>query len=337
MDQGGPPGSSPTGAEGDQSSPARPVSRGPIVAAALMLSSLLAFSVRWWPSPSWRLPMVQALYPVLAAGLSLVLVVATLWLLLRRRRAAAALLGLPLLVPLLLTAGTFGSDTVAAGPRDEVVMAANLQFGQADPRAVVAAARGQDAAVLVLVEITPDARDGLRRAGLETLFPYHVGVPRSGATGTMIFSRHPVSEVTVTGAARGFAQQAARVRAPGGPYLVRAVHTYPPTGGLGARWAEQLGELERWQRAQPADEPLVMAGDFNASSSHPAFRRTADGMTDALPATGAGWVRTWPREERVPPFVAIDHVLVRGLKVVDAGTLRVPGSDHDGVWARVQR
>lgn len=32
-------------------------------------------------------------------------------------------------------------------------------------------------------------------------------------------------------------------------------------------------------------------------------------------------------------MVHLDHVLFRGMDVADAGTVRVPRSDHDGVWA----
>lgn len=307
------------------------------VAAVVAALSLIALSVRWWATPSWRLPMIQALYPVLAAGLSLVLVVGALVLLRRRRRGPAALVALPLLVPAALAAGTLSSDTVAAGARDEVVLAANLQYGQADPQAIVSSVRTRGVSSLVLVEVTPSAWAGLRRAGLDTVLPHQVGAPRTGAGGSMVLSRHPLRTVAVPGAAPGFAQPAARVSAPGGAYVMRAVHTYPPTGGLGHRWADQLAELARWQRSVPSGEPLVLAGDFNASASHPGFRQVRDGMTDALAATGAGWVRTWPREERIPPFVGIDHVLTRGMPVVDAGTVRLPGSDHDGVWARLRR
>ncbi len=76
-----------------------------------------------------------------------------------------------------------------------------------------------------------------------------------------------------------------------------------------------------------------MAGDFNASQSHPEFRAMLDGLTDAHRATGGGWVRTWPQGRRIPPFVQLDHVLGRGVTPVDAGVTAVRGTDHAAVWA----
>ncbi len=83
------------------------------------------------------------------------------------------------------------------------------------------------------------------------------------------------------------------------------------------------------------DEPLVLAGDFNASQAHPAFRLMADGLVDAHRAAGLGWVRTWPQGRRVPPFVQLDHVLERGFDVLHAGVVGVVGTDHAAVWARL--
>ena len=119
---------------------------------------------------------------------------------------------------------------------------------------------------------------------------------------------------------------------PDGAFRVKAVHTRQPI--VSARgWAQDLDRLHTWQLAQPADQPLFMAGDFNASQSHPAFRAMLEGLTDAHRATGGGWVRTWPQGRRIPPFVQLDHVLGRGVTAVDAGVTPVRGSDHAAVWA----
>src|SRR4029078_9107392 len=107
-------------------------------------------------------------------------------------------------------------------------------------------------------------------------------------------------------------------------------------------WHQDLDRIHDWQLAQPADQPLLLAGDFNASHSHPAFptmldRLTAapshpacgtmlDGLTDPHRATGGGWVRTWPQGRRIPPFVQLDHVLGRGVTAVDARLTAVPGA-----------
>ncbi len=80
-----------------------------------------------------------------------------------------------------------------------------------------------------------------------------------------------------------------------------------------------------------------MAGDFNGSSAHPAFRDLEEDLIDTRRATTPGWVRTWPQGSILPAFVDLDHVLVRGLGVVDAGQIEISGTDHSAVWARLGR
>ena len=88
--------------------------------------------------------------------------------------------------------------------------------------------------------------------------------------------------------------------------------------------------LDAWQRGRP--EPrAVLAGDLNASAGHPGFRGLLRTMDDAGEASGRWLVRTWPHGRRVPPFVALDHVLTRGLAVESFEAVRVPGSDHDAI------
>ena len=121
-----------------------------------------------------------------------------------------------------------------------------------------------------------------------------------------------------------------------GTILLRAIHARPPTLSGAADWRLGLAEIQAWRERQPLGQPMVMAGDFNASWDHPGFRAVAETMTDAHRATGQGWVRTWPQGRRlIRPYVALDHVLVRGLGVVDAGVVHLPNTDHAAVWARV--
>jgi endonuclease/exonuclease/phosphatase (EEP) superfamily protein YafD len=61
-----------------------------------------------------------------------------------------------------------------------------------------------------------------------------------------------------------------------------------------------------------------------------------EGLLDAHRATGGGWVRTWPQGRRIPRFVQLDHILVRGFSAVEAGVAPVRGTDHAAVWATVQ-
>jgi endonuclease/exonuclease/phosphatase family metal-dependent hydrolase len=229
--------------------------------------------------------------------------------------------------------------TVAPGSGDLVVMSANLQYGGADARSLVVAVREHRVDVLVLLEVTPDAVGRLRVAGLDTVLPESVGRSSPDAGGTIVRSRDGLTlkdpgldQVS----AHAFNEPVVSARYPGGTVVLRAVHSLPPSLSGAADWRSGLADLQAWGQRQPTDEPLVLAGDFNSSWGHPGFRQLAEAMTDAHRAAGQGWVRTWPQGRRlIRPFIQLDHVLVRGLDVVDAGTVHLPNTDHAAVWARL--
>lgn len=207
---------------------------------------------------------------------------------------------------------------------------------EADPTALIARLRDLDVDTLVLTEVTPEAASALDDAGALELLPHRVGRAQPGADGTVILSRHGLTQVQADHIPGLFDQPVATVHAPKGDYVLRAMHPYPPTTRLVRGWHRHLGQATDWVAEQSLETPLVLAGDFNASQAHPAYRRLAEGMVDAHRATGSGWVRTWPQGSRVPPFVQLDHVLVRHGDVVGAGTAMLDGTDHALVWARLR-
>jgi len=84
--------------------------------------------------------------------------------------------------------------------------------------------------------------------------------------------------------------------------------------------------------------PVLIAGDFNASTGHRAFRRLLrEGrLRDAQDVGGGGVEGTWPSGWLVPPVMRLDHVLVgRGIGVEGVEVLPHNGSDHRGVEARL--
>ncbi len=74
----------------------------------------------------------------------------------------------------------------------------------------------------------------------------------------------------------------------------------------------------------------MLAGDFNASQDHAAFRRILDtGLRDAARLDGADRTPTWP-SRTTPAFGAqIDHVLVSAdFTAEKARFLSLPNTDH---------
>lgn len=280
--------------------------------------------------------------PAIQSGLPLVglaTVVLFLSALVVRARAVAAVTAALLAVHLALAGPWWWSRPADPAPTDTVVLAANLQFGQGSMPALTALVEERGVDALALVEATPETAEQLEGSRLAELLPHRSGQVRTDAGGTLVLTADP--HTVVDGAPQGsFEQVAVRVQ-PGGSdhadWVFLAVHPAPPLVSTSTNWRTDLAELGRWVAASDPDLPLVLAGDFNSSQAHPAFREATAGLTHAHRQSGSGWVRTWPAEGALPPYVQLDHVLVRGMTVTGAGVEPVPGSDHHAVWASLRQ
>ena len=98
------------------------------------------------------------------------------------------------------------------------------------------------------------------------------------------------------------------------------------------RWRAELAVLP-----SPGRLPTVLAGDFNATIDHAAFRDLLRlGYADAARQAGKALTPTWG-----PPgkgaMLTLDHVLVdRSCAVLACSVHAIPGSDHRAVYAAIQ-
>jgi len=210
------------------------------------------------------------------------------------------------------------------------VASLNVRAGSADLNEVVDQTAGAD--VVTFVEAPPDWVDALPLDFREA-FPYAVGAPLQSTSGSIVFSRYPItsSEALPTSS---FQQWSAVVDTPQlGPLRVVAVHPCNPFCGPGL-WTAEHTELRHWLARQD-DTPTVVAGDFNAVDDHGPMRDLyADGWRSAADLAGAGYVRTYPADQRIPPLIGIDHIIVNDRLTATAfSTFDVPGTDHLGVRA----
>ncbi|GAA3202935.1 endonuclease/exonuclease/phosphatase family protein [Nonomuraea roseoviolacea] len=268
--------------------------------------------------------------PYAAAGSLIPLLMAALG----RRRAATA-------VALVATAALGASvlpralGTADATPgRPLRVLTLNMLFGRADPDAVMDLVHRLDPDVLSTQELTPGAVEELDALGLKTLMPHRVLQAEWSATGSGLFSKHPLVAMPELAPTVGHHMPAARIALPGGAAIEFVdVHPYPPLGPQAVEWSEALGRLPSASK----DVVRVLAGDFNASLDHAPMRGVLSrGYKDAADQVGAGLVPTWPANKRVPPIITIDHVLVDhrvGVREVSVHT--VPGTDHRAVFAEL--
>jgi endonuclease/exonuclease/phosphatase (EEP) superfamily protein YafD len=204
-----------------------------------------------------------------------------------------------------------------------------------NPTPDVAAARllATEADVLVITEYTAEAKTAFAAGGVHEAYPYRVEQPRHGAFGAAVFSRYPITRSELIDLA-GAATIDLDLDLPGGTTRLIAVHTLQPLAGLDTL-RTQLRILDR--QARRSERPTILAGDFNATVDHAAFRALLEhGLRDAHLERGAGRTTTWPADHRFPAFTQLDHVLVSDdLAVLAAGDLEVPGSDHRAVTARL--
>jgi len=296
---------------------------------------VLLVGVRWVDSSVGIVVVLQSMVPLVGVPVAVLTVITAFARRWRLTVASAALLAVcaAMVVPSMLR------HTVPPGADDVVVMSTNLEYGGADAPALISAVREHRVDVLVMLEITPAEVERLRLGGLDTLLPESVGRSSQDASGTIVRSRIPLTLMDPQpgqSSPNAFEDPVVSIHRSTGAVTLRAIHARPPALSGAADWRAGLADLQSWRERQPSGQPVVLAGDFNSSRDHPGFRRVAESMTDAHRAAGQGWVRTWPQGRRViRPFVQLDHVLVRGLSVVDAGAVHLPDTDHAAVWARL--
>ncbi len=301
--------------------------------------AFLAVAARWVDRPlPLVIPILQSLAPYLVAATFLLAVLAG-W----RGRHALAWCA-PALIAALVVSAQFalrwaGAPDPPQQPTGTLrVLSLNVQVGQADIEATMATISTREVDVVVLLETTPGHLAALDAAGLADRYPYRTAAPAPadrGPAGSVIASRWPLTVIETPSSeeAQTFEEPAATVETAAGPVTVRAVHPYPPIPTSVRQWRAGLLAMRDWAEARD-DERLILAGDFNAAAAHPPFRAFLGDFDDAAEATGTVLPRTWPiGHRRFPPFVAIDHVLTRGLAARDLTIIRVPGTDHAGLVA----
>ncbi|MCW2501804.1 MAG: Endonuclease/exonuclease/phosphatase, partial [Actinomycetia bacterium] len=216
------------------------------------------------------------------------------------------------------------------GRPDLRVLTVNLRLGQASAPAVVALIRQSRPDVVSLQELTPGAVARLDAAGLASVLPFRALSPLSGASGTGLLARYPLTAPGNVDQRSTFLMTTAVLRVPGhGPVTLVAVHTSPPIPGSAAgRWQRDFALLPH-----AGSGAAVLAGDYNATLDHAPLRSLiGTGYADAAAASGHGFVRSWPTDKWLPP-VTIDHVLIRGLHAFTVRGVTIPNTDHRALLA----
>ncbi|GAB2734950.1 endonuclease/exonuclease/phosphatase family protein [Streptomyces bullii] len=208
------------------------------------------------------------------------------------------------------------------------VLTSNVEFGQATD-ALVAAVR-RERPDLVFVQECEYSCDAALTRDLAATYPHRSAVTGGGSEGSVLLSRFPLRPTAGVPGTMGMPGAVADVR--GHAVRLQLAHPMPPLPRGTGLWRDELDALRDFAAADRTT-PTVLAGDFNASQDHAAFRRILDtGLTDAARLTGADRTPTWPART-VPVFgTQIDHVLVSDdFSAHRARFLDLPDTDHRAV------
>lgn len=304
-----------------------------LLAWLTFLIAAVALIARFIPVTNHVVLILAATSPYLMIGA----VISALILLLTRQwwvaAAAVILVAAAVSVELPTFIGSVGSQPNTVPIR---ILAANVHEGTADPQELAAIARDR-ADVLVVVELTPELAQRLTREGLDSAFPYKTVDAQPYAAGVAIWSRFPMSRSTpVAGYQLGVISAVIRAPQAASDTTVLAAHLTGP-------WPQPIDDWRRDITAFPGTMngaaagagtgAVIVAGDFNASMDMQPFRQLlAENFRDAAEQSGAGLTPTYPAER---PLIGIDHILTFNSSASDAQTVRIPGSDHRGIWAVV--
>ena len=196
--------------------------------------------------------------------------------------------------------------------------------------------------VVVLQELSDEHMADLSDCGLLDAYPHHVLDPTADFHGSAVLSRWPLSHQC-------------RARRPRIRHGCRRRRTCRMASCTWSRYTSSIRPTTRrsrrggnsydWLATYVAGcrEPVVLAGDFNATLDHRPLQALLDaGLTDAHAQVGMGLGLTWPQRHWGTgrglyfPVMRLDHVLVsEGLSVRSVRTSPSAGSDHRRVLAEI--
>lgn len=205
------------------------------------------------------------------------------------------------------------------------VLTSNVEFGRGAP-ALVPRIRDRRPDVVFIEECEFTCQATLE-ADFATAYPYRQAVRAAGSHGSLVLSRYPLRPSAGVPGTMGMPGALADVH--GHAVRLQLAHPMPPLPGQVGLWRRELGRLRAFAAADPGT-PTILAGDFNATQDHAAFRRILDtGLTDAAPLAGHDHAASWPARTASVIGAQIDHVLLSAdFTATDARFLRVSGSDH---------
>lgn len=187
------------------------------------------------------------------------------------------------------------------------VLTANLEYGGATD-GLLATLRREKPDLVSVQECDSRCATALDAPELRRAYPHRNIVTGSPAEGSAILSVFPLRDEEPLAGTLSMPRSVATVK--GLPVRVQVAHPMPPLPGEVDLWRTELGRLRDFAAARDGAATLI-AGDFNATQDHAAFRDLLDtGLRDSARVTGASRTPTWPSLTAPPLGAQIDHILV---------------------------
>lgn len=226
----------------------------------------------------------------------------------------------------------YGKTDDPAGPAvaELRVMASNVEFGQGTP-GLLKAVREEKPDLLFVPECDYTCSDTLRDELPRSDYPYRTASEARGAEGSVIVSKLPLKKASGLAGTLGMPGAVAELKS-GHQIRIQLAHPMPPLPKQLGTWRTELAELRDYAAdGRRANRSTIIAGDFNATQDHAAFRDILDtgGVRDAARLAGSARAPSWPADLMSPLGTQIDHVLVTpDFSARDARFLDIGGTDH---------
>ncbi|TAK78295.1 MAG: hypothetical protein EPO16_03965 [Dehalococcoidia bacterium] len=251
-----------------------------------------------------------------------------------RRRAIAIMVAAPfaLWLALLLTPLFFVTLTepTATGTPHLRVVTANVLMSNDQLPALARDVLAQNPDVIVFEELRHELSDVAPE--LAEAYPYRISTELPWVTLASRFPLEGARLLPISADDRGRDLLAADIVVAGQRLTLVAVHFMPPLDGEAFAINRQQREvLER--TVSKIDGPLLVLGDFNATSLSPTFARLLLGTGLRIASASRLMTPTYFAYGRLG--VRIDHVLVRNVDVVRDDVFTLTGSDHRGLSVEV--
>jgi endonuclease/exonuclease/phosphatase (EEP) superfamily protein YafD len=246
----------------------------------------------------------------------------------------------------LLVLLTMAVASLFSNPLQFTIVALNLFGSNRNSRALDPVLKSR-ADILALVEWNGNPQ---LRAKLAD-YTFRVDLPQSGAGGIAILTRDISAHGSIiTNPLSGpCAMPLASISFAVGDkeITIIAVHAPPPVRSCGRTNAETIAAIQDWISngrlnrsigSGTATDYLIISGDLNALPSSSAIRTFEQlGMVDTATHSNQVAKGTWSPFGIIPRLARIDYIFVpESFTIVEAKTIRIPGSDHRGVKAILQ-